>query len=93
MFLIWVDITTTEFIYTGNLKVEKPLSSEDRMLLLRDLLELLTVADEWGLQELKVKAGKVIASEQKLVDPDTYNMGKCKVTFFTITRFKMIHMI
>jgi hypothetical protein len=46
------------------------------MELLRDLLELLAVADLWYLQELKVKVGCVIASEQKLVGPETYKMGE-----------------
>jgi hypothetical protein len=45
------------------------------MELLRDLLELLAVADLWDLQELKVKAGWVIASEQKLVGPDTHELS------------------
>ena len=49
--------------------------------LLHDLLELLTVADVWDLQELKVEVGRVIAREHKLIGPDTYGMGECIYLF------------
>ena len=44
--------------------------------LLGDLLELLTVADVWDLQELKTEVGWVIASQHKLIGPDTYKMSE-----------------
>lgn len=49
--------------------------------LLRDLLELLPIADLWDLQELKSELGWLIASEHKLIGPDTYTMGACIYSF------------
>ena len=53
------------------------------MVLLCELLDLLIVADVWDLQELKSEVGWVIASEHKLIGPDTYKMGEC-IYLFTV---------
>lgn len=51
------------------------------MVLLCELLELLTTADVWDLQELKSEVGWIIASEHKLIGPDTYKMGELLVHY------------
>ena len=53
-------------MYTANLEIKKPLSSEDAMDLLRDLLELLTIADEWDLPALKEEVGCLIAVDSQI---------------------------
>lgn len=51
------------------------------MELLRDLLELLVAADLWDLHKLKSEVGWHIADEQRLIDPDTYKMSECILSF------------
>ncbi|KAJ6502042.1 hypothetical protein C8R45DRAFT_1070605 [Mycena sanguinolenta] len=59
-----------DFIYTG--KIERTAETEGRhMSLLRDLLELLAVADEWDMLELKDEIGRLIRDE-RLLSRDTY---------------------
>jgi hypothetical protein len=67
-----------EFVYTGDLDVEKHLNNMDPWDFLDELLELLSISEVWNMPDLKMKIGAVIVSQQ-LIMPDTYNKSKCNV--------------
>ncbi|KAJ7264998.1 hypothetical protein B0H12DRAFT_1101704 [Mycena haematopus] len=65
-----------DFIYTG--RIERTAETEGgHMNLLRDLLELLPVADEWDMSELKDEIGRLIRDE-RLLSRDTYWMSESR---------------
>ncbi|KAF8205680.1 hypothetical protein K438DRAFT_1964095 [Mycena galopus ATCC 62051] len=62
-----------DFIYTGKIERTAAETEDGHMILLRDLLELLRGADEWGMLELKDEIGRLIR-DKKLLSRDTYQM-------------------
>ncbi|KAJ7749524.1 hypothetical protein DFH07DRAFT_942043 [Mycena maculata] len=60
-----------DFIYTGKIERNPGDNGELRMAFLRDLLELLTAADEWDMPKLKDEIGRLV-NGFKLLSRDTY---------------------
>jgi hypothetical protein len=61
-----------DFIYAGKIEQHPGASGDERMSFLRDVLELLQVADQWDLPELTDEIGRVI-DEERLLFRDTYS--------------------
>ncbi|CAA7261057.1 unnamed protein product [Cyclocybe aegerita] len=67
------------FIYTGDFQIDAPEdNAEAYMILLRDLLELLPIADRWGMEEMKAKIEWSIIHKydmiQRLPDSEAFNL-------------------
>lgn len=63
-------LTDIDFVYTEDLAIEEPRDGHEAEELLENLLELLSLADQWNLESLKQKVG-VSVHQYKLISPDT----------------------
>lgn len=66
----------TAFLYTGRMERPTLQTNEDAGTMLRELLDLLKLADMWHLEGLKDDVASVIAGELKLVSPSTVEESK-----------------
>ncbi|KAJ7578039.1 hypothetical protein C8J56DRAFT_1170787 [Mycena floridula] len=78
-----------DFVYTGEFHVDKPANSEDAMLALHDLLDLLEVTDRWNLEGLKRRVQKIIVEDLELISADTYRMILDSATKYNAPALKL----
>lgn len=85
---------TSEYAYTGDLRITQPETADDASSLLRDLLELLPIAEQWNMQPLKDLIGTLVALTHKLVTPATHKMGQSLMqplpVFFRLTSLRTV---
>ncbi|KAJ7685605.1 hypothetical protein DFH06DRAFT_1075137 [Mycena polygramma] len=62
-----------DFVYTGKIDASPTKTDDGPTIFLRDLLELLVVADQWDMPELKDEIGRLI-KHWRLLTRDTYSM-------------------
>ncbi|KAF5382259.1 hypothetical protein D9757_008956 [Collybiopsis confluens] len=60
-----------DILYTGDIPDERPQNDDFAMELLRNLLELLPVADRWDLPLLRKKLGWLITTKYLFIQPET----------------------
>jgi hypothetical protein len=84
-------VSQTEFVYTGDIRIEECEDAEAAETLLQCLLELLMIADLWELPKLKSKIGSLIAQEHMLIGPDTYKMSMSTITVIFVCVLTLRH--
>ncbi|KIK66157.1 hypothetical protein GYMLUDRAFT_219036 [Collybiopsis luxurians FD-317 M1] len=63
-----------DIVYTGDIQAERTDNEEQAMELLKNLLEMLPVADSWDLPALRKKLGWFITTKYLFIQPETLDM-------------------